>query len=367
MPGAAAVPFFELAALRFHFSALDKVVFPPGKAGNVLRGALGTALRRISCTPDCTGARVCPHRDECAYARIFEPSAFGHGPSGLGDRPRPFVLRAAHLNGARFQPGQSFHFDVHLFERNSSVAADFVRAFVELALEGIGPGRGRMEPRGIAFLDQDRKESPSPAGMPAPRGADLQVCNAGIPAGTDLSLGPEVLPFIHVDLSPDPGASSAVRVRFVTPTELKSSDGLAALPEFPVLFARIRDRVCTLRALYGGGPLEIDFRGIAHRSAAVRMTDCKLESRHVDRRSSKTGLTHPLGGFTGYADYAGKLTEFLPWLKAAVWTGVGRQTVWGKGQIEVSEIEPRGGSLEDEAGEGFSCTTSSLSEVGPRA
>jgi hypothetical protein len=37
----------------------------------------------------------------------------------------------------------------------------------------------------------------------------------------------------------------------------------------------------------------------------------------------------------GSADYEGDLAEFLPFLEAARWTGVGRQTVWGNGEIHV--------------------------------
>ena len=44
---------------------------------------------------------------------------------------------------------------------------------------------------------------------------------------------------------------------------------------------------------------------------------------------------HPIGGFTGTAEYVGDLAEFLPWLRAARWVGVGRQTVWGKGDVRV--------------------------------
>jgi hypothetical protein len=59
--------------------------------------------------------------------------------------------------------------------------------------------------------------------------------------------------------------------------------------------------------------------------------------RYVDvqRRSSKTGQVHSIGGFVGEAEYEGDLAEFVPFLKAAQWTGVGRQTVWGKGEIAV--------------------------------
>jgi hypothetical protein len=31
--------------------------------------------------------------------------------------------------------------------------------------------------------------------------------------------------------------------------------------------------------------------------------------------------------------------EFMPYLRAAKWVGIGRQTVWGKGVIEVRVLE----------------------------
>jgi CRISPR/Cas system endoribonuclease Cas6 (RAMP superfamily) len=49
---------------------------------------------------------------------------------------------------------------------------------------------------------------------------------------------------------------------------------------------------------------------------------------------------HSLGGFTGEAEYEGELAEFLPWLRAARWVGVGRQTVWGKGEVRVESSAP---------------------------
>ncbi len=59
----------------------------------------------------------------------------------------------------------------------------------------------------------------------------------------------------------------------------------------------------------------------------------------IGRTSSESragrGKSTPLGGFTGSVEYEGKLAEFLPWLRAARWVGVGRQTVWGKGDVRV--------------------------------
>src|SRR5579864_5416949 len=117
---------FDLYALRFHFVARDSISFPPGGPANSLRGALGHALRKMACAPDCPGferrpTRDCELRAACAYARIFEPAALGPGPSGFADWPRPFVLRASHLDGCTVAPGEPFWFGLNLFELRTPV------------------------------------------------------------------------------------------------------------------------------------------------------------------------------------------------------------------------------------------------------
>jgi len=138
---------------------------------------------------------------------------------------------------------------------------------------------------------------------------------------------------LELDLSPGTEEVSKITVRFLTPTELKSGQQVAVRPNFHILAARARDRISMLRGLYGDGPLDVDFRGFGERAAEVRMTRCQLETVRVERRSSRTGRTHPIGGFVGEVEYEGELGEFVPYLRAAEYTGVGRQTVWGKGAI----------------------------------
>ena len=264
---------FDLIRLRFEFTALDAIHFSEGKAANVLRGAFGLAL------------------EGDAYARIFAPARGESGPSGLADPPRPFVFRARHLDGATVPKGETFPFDLHLFIADPAAGDAIRRAFAEAARAGIGPGRGRAELRSA-----------------------------------------EAEP-VSIDLAPPNAAPPRVRVAFLSPTELKHEGAIVQRPRFGILFARIRDRVSTLRELYGPGPLEIDFAAMGARAAAVQLTACGLRHVDVERRSSRTGQAHPIGGFTGWADYEGPLAEFLPFLEAARWTGVGRQAVWGKGEI----------------------------------
>ncbi len=303
---------FEFHRIRFQFRSAGTVHFPPGKAGNTARGAFGGILRRLACLPDCRDAKTCDARGTCPYARVFEPQAApGEGPSGLVNRPRPFVFRASHLDGCTIREGEQFYFDVHLFDVHDSVLPHFVGAFSQLGQEGLGPSRGRAELMAVDHLD-------------------LHGLNVALPNVIDLAANPVVHPG-------DAPPRERLRLRFVTPTELKSVRESADRPEFGILFARLRDRISTLRALYGAGPLEIDFRAMGERAAAIQMTHCHLTHKAAERLSSRTGRRQPLGGFVGEAEYEGDLGAFVSYLKLGKWVGVGRQTVWGKGEIEVLE------------------------------
>jgi hypothetical protein len=267
---------FELRAFRFRFRAEGEVRFPEGKAGNTIRGALGlTSLKDHPC---------------------FIPSISRAGPSGLADPPRPFVVRAWHLDGMTFCQGREFHVDLHLFDMRPSTFEAFHAAMDEMARSGLGPGRG------VAAL-----ESVEPLGDREGR--------------------------ITLPLEPLERPVRRVWVRFVTPTEIKSGGRLVDARSFSALAARIRDRLSTLRSLFGAGPLEIDFREFGRMAEEVRCVRHAIRWRSLSRRSSRTGQRHPIGGFTGEAEYMGELSALLPYLRAAYWTGVGRHTVWGNGVI----------------------------------
>ncbi|MCC6475167.1 MAG: CRISPR system precrRNA processing endoribonuclease RAMP protein Cas6 [Burkholderiales bacterium] len=265
----------RLRVCSVRMRAAGGVLFPPGKAGNVLRGAFGLLLPRE------------------AAGEWFSPRGDSSQPSGFADSARPFVLRASHLDGCRFVPGQEFSFAVHLFKTGDEGPQLIEAAFRQAGREGLGAGRGRAELLEVAC-----------------RNVEVRLDRA-----------------VNV---------SAIEVRFLTPTELKNEGAVAHRPEFPILFARARDRVSRLMTLYGDRPPDLDYTGMGERAVAVKMTACAVHWEDVERRSGRTGQVHPLGGLLGACRYAGNLGEFVPWLEAAQWSGVGRQTVWGKGAIAVT-------------------------------
>lgn len=280
---------FDLIACRVCLSARGRVNFPPGQAGNILRGALGSIFRDLVCAKNCPGrwganVRECDLRATCEYARLFEPAAIGAGPSGISDWPRPFVIRVGGVDGCAFEPGDRFYFDLHVFDTRESVPDHFIRAFEQW--------------QDLVSVDQRR---------------------------------------LQLNLAPRAEAMSRIRVNFLTPTELKSSRKPEP-PDFAVLLARVRDRISTLRALYGAGPLQIEFREFGERAQAVRTVRSELKKLEFARRSSRTGQRHGIGGFIGFAEYEGNLAEFLPYLEAAQFIGVGRHCTWGNGHIAILEL-----------------------------
>ena len=138
------MPMLRFYRYRFLFEAVDPLYFPPGKAGNIVRGAFGMLFRRIACVPGCEEVGRCEIRRECAYAQVFEPqSENGEGLSGYRDWPRPFVIRASHLGSWKLERGNGFWFDLLLFDVKRPILPYFVLTFTRLMEEGLGPGRGR--------------------------------------------------------------------------------------------------------------------------------------------------------------------------------------------------------------------------------
>ena len=200
------------------------------------------------------------------------------------------------MNDCTFQAGESFELEVLNFDPSLPLLDHFRLAFSQLREEGIGPGRARIELKGA---DQ---------------------------------LATVELPLLHRSETVE-----RLKIVFLTPTELKSAGQAVHEPSFDVLLSRARDRIGSLCFLYQGGPPPLDFAGLGLRAREVRMENVSLREEQVERKSSRTGMRHRIGGFVGRAEYTGELGEFLPVLRAAEWTGVGRMTVWGNGQIKVIE------------------------------
>lgn len=320
--------------LRFEFKAKGSIHFPRFKSTNILRGAFGSIFRRIACLPECREPSVCPLNGECPYEQVFAPIARAKGPSGFRDLPRPLVFRGSHLDGLTIRHGEGFWFDVHLFRLHPETVAFLTLAFAQFATEGVGPGRGLATLTGATTIGLDGVEGYRFF-------ADGVFRQSEFPDALVLSLGESSEASSTNDKAPTDSVAGRLLLQFLTPTELKHEGRIVETPDAPVLIARAFDRISTLAMIYGSEHAEQDTtqqirRELLEAAGRLRLARIELSMVEAGRVSSRTGQKHGLEGFVGEVEYEGPadaLVAAAPWLQAAAFTGVGRQTVWGKGEI----------------------------------
>ena len=300
--------------LRFHFRATEAIRWPPNQQASVLRGALGLVLRDLGeCPAECRTAGLCRRTlgSICLYQRIFDPPK-SSGPSGLAEPPKCFVIRAG-FHEQHTSPEQVFTFDVHVFDRDPAITEALVSCLNEIGRRGLGVTRGRAALEAIEVLSLEGE--PYSKFGPGERG--------GTPGG------PWELSIQAVD-----SQEGLLRVHFLTPTAIKV-DGKTSrkTPEFAALVARARDRLSTLSRFYGEPTPDFDYKGFLARAESVRLVETKVHWAYEVRLSSRS--EHPILGITGSALYEGRVGDAYGLLRAAYWTGVGSQTVWGNGAIRV--------------------------------
>jgi hypothetical protein len=213
-------------------------------------------------------------------------------------RPRPFVLRCRNLDGRTHGAGETFSLHLNLFLPDLDLLEALTAALTAMSEAGFGPSRSR---------------------------ASL--------------LGPPeyVRHSLALDGAVEP--TRAVRIHFHTPTELKSHGEITEPRDFPILIAQVCSRLNRLSGLYGSGELKFNGTLLMKQAGSVVLTAANLRRVDISRRGSRSGQTHPLGGFIGSIDYAGDLSQFVPLLEAASFTGIGRHTVWGNGEISTERLD----------------------------
>ena len=287
----------ELSVLpaQVEFEAQGDIYLPDGKETNVFRGALGTALRKVCCEPGCPGARSCPAASTCVYSRFFEPR-WEAGPSGYREAPRPFVLRWKGPTGC-VRRGDRFRAEICLFDVGVSMRESLNRALELAGADGLGASRASAK---LIELNMDSDV--------------LRLAVKG------------------------EHRCGTLRLHFVTPIELKSGGEILSDPDFGILTHRLLERVWALGSLYQNWPAHWDYSDLLDLGRTVRLVSSDWRRREIVRRSSRTRQHHSIGGFTGWAEYDGPVGAFVPLLEIARWTGIGRQTVWGKGEVRVDSV-----------------------------
>jgi hypothetical protein len=304
---------------RLSFEPTDEVVLARSNKGITLRGAFGTAFRRLVCHDLGADCDKCVLHPSCPYGFIFAPTVPAEAERLRLNRdiPRPFVIKPPLNDREVYEPGDLLCFDLVVVGKAQDFLPYFIVTFEELGRQGIGVRRGRFQMLRLESLNGDgswheifhRKDR-----MVTP------------PAS---SLGPKDL------FRPGDDRVTGLTMRFLTPVLLKQADRWAK-PGFGTLVRRLRDRVNALSSFYCGKPLEMDFKELGEEADKISIIRESLRWTEEKRFSKHRDLQHVLKGFIGEVEFRGDITPFMPLLRLGEVLHVGKATAFGQGWFKIN-------------------------------
>jgi hypothetical protein len=143
---AAGLDRLSIHRYRVTLAAEQRVVVPPARLPNMLRGTFEMAFRRLVCHDLTLDCRECPLRADCPYPAVFRPAppVGSDRLSRAQDLPRPFVFEPPATASEELRRGDRLEVGLTLFGRANRLLPYFVVALRALAMRGLGPTRGRL-------------------------------------------------------------------------------------------------------------------------------------------------------------------------------------------------------------------------------
>ena len=317
---AKALDSLPISAYLVICEAKARLPWPREKRGQTFRGGIGLTFRKLVCHDISLDCRECPLEPQCAYPAVFRarPPETADRLSNYADIPQPFILATPDTAAAGFEAGERFMLRLVLVGSAAQEIPLFLMSLKNLADEGIGPSRAQFE------IVEVRSQCPGTS--------DEVVYQRG-----NSRVRPMQRFFRAQDLMVEGDESrNTLRLRFVTPAEIKDSGQLVNRPQFGPWFRRLRDRANALAVFFGSGAFDVDFKALGDLANDVRLIEHRTDFGSRQRSSSRTGQTHPIAGFSGEATYEGEaLGAFMPFVRLAEWVSVGKHATFGQGRVEV--------------------------------
>jgi hypothetical protein len=291
------------------------IVFPPFK-GNVFRGALGKALKDLTCAFHSKDCKECLIRDKCLYAQLFE----SHNTEGksilkkVERAPHPFVIFVPDKYQLEYPENDKIRFYLTLIGSALEYISYFILAFEQIGKKGIGKNRSPFKVERVQISGENIYD---PVEKKVLR--DFQVFK-----GSDF-------------LSPEIGLSNpkSLKLYLESPLRIKFNGRFQKNITFDMIVRNLLRRLQLLSTFYCDGPDFVDFTSLIEKSKEVKVIDKKINWQQQMRFSYRQEKNVSMGGVSGWIEFAGNLAEFIPYLKIGEFLHLGKGTGLGLGKIKI--------------------------------
>lgn len=301
------------ARLRLNFRAREFLRLPPYK-GSTFRGAFGMTFKRTVCIVQHQECERCLVRNQCVYPYVFDtPADMGDATGifkGFQEAPHPYVIEPPLETQTDYAPGDTFTIGLTVLGRALNHLPYFVYTFHRMGETGVGRGRGKCD-----LISADAQAADG-TWMLAYEGA--QEALSDIPTLSTQHLACDF--------------ENKVKIRFVTPTQLKVDNSFRRGLNFQVLIRGLLRRYSALATFHGGGTPDLDYGALVAEAENVKTTHHNLNWQTWERYSNRKSQRMKVSGFTGEVAFEGNLSVFKNLLALGVPIHVGKWTSFGMGQ-----------------------------------
>ncbi|WP_273524304.1 CRISPR system precrRNA processing endoribonuclease RAMP protein Cas6 [Mailhella massiliensis] len=297
------------ASFTFQYRLTARAAFSAYK-GSMLRGSLGTFLKKTCCTMhrhDCTD---CILAGQCAFPLLFMGKTTDNGQT----LPPPYCIIPKDTGKIFYDQGENFSFDLILFSYAVDYLPYFVHAFHLAGQKGMG--KNTEDIRGTCELEHIFHKGMSIF--------NKETLKMDIPAEETLPLPLWI---------PEPAGTGSLLIQLQSPCRFKAENHLSAALPFRQLFQLIVRRIRSLWLLDGEHVTFEDFSAMLDAADAVKTVESNLFWKDWSRYSSRQKSAMQLGGLQGSVRYYGAIAAFLPFLSLAEKLHIGKQTSFGLGRF----------------------------------
>ncbi len=292
----------------------ESIVFPNFK-GNVFRGSLGKALRRLTCASGLDDCKNCLLSNNCIYSRIFESFNPGVNQSILGKvekAPHPFIIDVDEKNRLEYSMNQDIRFRLTLIGEAMKYISYFILAFIDIGAYGIGSTRGCFKIKQV-------------------RAAGQEIYN---PLKKQVTLDFDSIPGTR--FMGEKWDKGCLNISLETPLRLKYSHRFQKQITFPMIASNLLRRLYLLANHYCEGPVSVDMKELIEMSKKVVLVNSEIYWHQQERYSYRQNRGVSMAGVSGTLDFKGDFNPFIAFLRIGEYLHLGKGTSFGLGKIKIN-------------------------------
>ena len=308
---------------RITFLAEEPLLVPEYK-GSMIRGALGHALKKVSCALKRFSCPECPIREKCAYSVCFETPIPKSSEimKKYPKAPHPYILEPPLDSKEQYEPGEKFICNLTLIGRAIDFLPHFIYALNVMAEEGFGKGRGKSKLISLDYLSNEGQWIP------------LYSSEDNEFLGNPYSFTIENIRNKRDSLQHEKN----IKISYLTPTRLIIDGNLHDTGDIPYILPNLLRRLTLLQYFFCGGYLEKDVVPLIEISKTLQPTNSSFQWQDWVRYSSRQDRKVIMGGFIGSIEYEhipSDILEILCWGESL---HIGKGTVFGLGKYHLLPV-----------------------------